>query len=354
MATSGRRPAAALDQTLFAEPYRFQFFQAVRLLRRIADTRRGGGGGTTARPIEPLDEIVRLRAALSLAFPIAEIDELEPGEEGSPPAMAVTFLGLHGPSGVLPRHYSELVSQQVRRKSPALRDLFDIFNHRAAIMHFLAWRKYRLAAEFEIGPRDEDDPITAALYALVGFGTGGLRGRLAVEDEVLIHYGGLFAQSARSAVGLELLLSDYIGRPVRISQFVGRWAPLPAEDCTSLATAARPFGNFAALGVNAVAGTRVWDVQGGFRVSLGPLDYKQFAELMPGAPLMNEIAALTRTYAGPGLAFDVELVLRGEEVPDCTFTESGAFLPRLGWNTWLHTEKRPPTVSDAVIRYTGI
>jgi type VI secretion system protein ImpH len=268
--------------------------------------------------------------------------------------MSVTFLGLHGPSGVLPRHYSELVAQQVRRKSLALRDLFDIFNHRAAAMHFLAWRKYRLAAEFEIGPRDQDDPITAALYALVGFGTGGLRDRLAVEDEVLIHYGGLFAQSARSAAGLELLLSDYIGRPVRIGQFIGRWAPLPAEDCTSLATAARPFGNFATLGVNAVAGARVWDVQGGFRVSLGPLDYQQFAELMPGAPLMNEIAALTRTYAGPGLAFDVELVLRGEEVPGCALAGSGAFLPRLGWNTWLHAEKRPPSVADAVIRYTGV
>jgi type VI secretion system protein ImpH len=268
--------------------------------------------------------------------------------------MSVTFLGLHGPSGVLPRHYSELVSQQVRRKSLALRDLLDVFNHRAVAMHFLAWRKYRLPAEFEIGPRDQDDPITAALYALIGFATGGLRDRLAVEDAVLVHYGGLFAQPARSAVGLELLLSDYIGRPVRISQFIGRWAPLAAEDCTSLATAARPFGNFAALGVNAVAGTRVWDVQGGFRVSLGPLDYKQFAELMPGAPLMNEIEALTRTYAGPGLAFDVELVLRGEDVPACTLAESGAFLPRLGWNTWLHAEKRAPVVSDAVIRYTGI
>jgi type VI secretion system protein ImpH len=350
MATPSRRQAASLIDALFEAPQRFEFFRAMQLLGRIARLRRSGTGNRSTAQ----EDAVRLRASPSLSFPLGEIEELKPGEDGFVADMQIAFMGLNGASGVLPRHYSEMALHQARQKSFALREFFDIFTHRAASMHFLAWRKYRLAADYEGSAGEDDDAITAALYALIGFGTSGLRDRLAVEDDTLVHYGGLFAQATRSATGLELLLSDYLHRPVEVIQFAGRWAPLLQEDWTSLATQMRPFGNYAQLGVDAVAGTRVWDVQGGFRLRLGPLDYRQFAELMPNSPLMNEVAALTRTYVGPGLTFDVELVLRGDEVPLCTLASSGEFLPRLGWNTWLHAPTHPPAVSDAVMRFAKI
>jgi type VI secretion system protein ImpH len=320
----------------------------VQLLERLAIARRRGANG---RGEALSDDAIRLRAGPTLSFPLAEIEDMTRGEGECVAEVHIGFMGLTGASGVLPRHYSELAQRQARQKSFALRDFLDLFTHRAAKAHFLAWRKYRLAASFE-GSGDADDPITAALYALIGFGTDGLRNRLAVEDATLIHYGGLFAQKTRSALGLELLLSDYLARRVEVIQFVGRWAPLLPEDWTGLATGARPFGNFAQLGIDAVAGTRVWDVQGGFRLRLGPLDYRQFAELMPNSPLMKEVAAMTRSYVGPDLAFDVELVLRGDAVPACSLTDTGEFL--LGWNTWLHAEKRPATVADAKMRFLRI
>jgi type VI secretion system protein ImpH len=345
------RQAASLIEHLFEAPQRFEFFRAMQLLERVVIARRGSGNGRgEALP----DDAIRLRAGPTLSFPLAEIEDVTRGEGECVAEVQIGFMGLNGASGVLPRHYSELAQRQARQKSFALRDFLDLFTHRAAKAHFLAWRKYRLAASFEGGSDETDDPITAALYALIGFGTDGLRNRLAVEDDALIHYGGLFAQETRSALGLELLLSDYLARPVEVIQFVGRWAPLLPEDWTALATGARPFGNFAQLGVDAVAGTRVWDVQGGFRLRLGPLDYRQFAELMPNSPLMKEVAALTRSYVGPELAFDVELVLHGDAVPACSLVDTGMFLPRLGWNTWLHAEKRPATVADAKMRFARI
>jgi type VI secretion system protein ImpH len=345
------RQAPSLIEHLFASPQRFEFFRAVQLLERVALARRHGAKGHgEALP----DDAIRLRAGTTLSFPLAEIEDMTRGEGECVAEVHIGFMGLNGASGVLPRHYSDLVQRQVRQKSFALRDFLDLFTHRAAKAHFLAWRKYRLAASLEAGTNEADDPITAALYALIGFGTGGLRDRLAVEDDTLVHYSGLFAQETRSALGLELLLSDYLARRVEVIQFVGSWAPLLPEDWTGLATVARPFGNFAQLGADAVAGTRVWDVQGGFRLRLGPLDYRQFAELLPNSPLMNEVAALTRSYVGPDLAFDVELVLRGDAVPACSLTDSGEFLPRLGWNTWLHAEKRPATVADAKMRFVKI
>lgn len=348
MAAPSRRSPAALIASLFAEPSRFEFFQAVRLLERAAGTMADTEGG------EHLDGLVRFCAALPLGFPLGEIDVLRPGSDGQPAEMRVSFLGLDGPSGVLPRHYSELVLQQVRQKSLALRDFLDIFNHRAVAMHFLAWRKYRLAPAVEAARGTGGDPITEALYALVGLATPGLRQRLAVEDETFLYYAGLFAQPNRSAAGLEAILSDYLGQSATIVQFAGRWAPLAIEDQTRLAGSGSSSGKFAQLGVNAVAGRRVWDVQSGFLIRLGPLDLRQFSALMPGSPLMNEIAALARSYTGPTLAFDIELALRGDAVPACQLAGSGAFLPRLGWNTWLAAPSFPALVSDAVMHFTGI
>ena len=351
MDSAGGRQAPSLIEDIFAAPQRFEFFRALQLLERVAIARRRGANGRgEALP----DDAIRLRAGPTLSFPLAEIEDVARGEGECVAEVQIGFMGLNGASGVLPRHYSELAQREARQKSFALRDFLDLFTHRAAKAHFLAWRKYRLAASFEAGRSEAEDPITAVLYALIGFGTTGLRNRLAVEDDTLVHYGGLFAQETRSALGLESLLSDYLARRVEVIQFVGRWAPLLSEDWTGLATTTRPFGNFAQLGVDAVAGTRVWDVQGGFRLRLGPLDYRQFAELMPNSPLMKEVAALTRSYVGPDLAFDVELVLRGDAVPACGLADSGEFLPRLGWNTWLDAEKRPATVADAKMRFPRI
>jgi hypothetical protein len=44
--------------------------------------------------------------------------------------MVISFLGLTGPQGVLPQHYTQLLIDRVRRKDFALRDYFDIFHHR--------------------------------------------------------------------------------------------------------------------------------------------------------------------------------------------------------------------------------
>src|SRR6516165_4631818 len=99
MATESRGADPSLEHTLFAEAYRFDFFQAVRLLERLSGGRTPvGGDGPPAR------EVVRFLTKLSLAFPPSAIDRIEPPppESAAPPRMTVSFLGLTGPSAVLP------------------------------------------------------------------------------------------------------------------------------------------------------------------------------------------------------------------------------------------------------------
>src|SRR5437016_10183791 len=107
MAAADGRERAGVSRALFESPYRFDFYQAVRVLEYRRRERRGGGSdplGSVGHD-EADDELVRFRSQVSLSFPAAAITELRdrPGGSGealapSPPEMTVTFLGLTGPS----------------------------------------------------------------------------------------------------------------------------------------------------------------------------------------------------------------------------------------------------------------
>ena len=85
-----------------------------------------------------------------------------------------------------------------------------------------------------------------------------------------------------AAIALRFLAGPgALGRHVHIEQFRGEWCILPADAQTILPSARRPEGQFARLGVDAVAGERAWEVQGGFRLHIGPLAYHEFVELFP-------------------------------------------------------------------------
>ena len=62
---------------------------------------------------------------VSLDFPPSEIYEVTNDENGGPPRMTVAFMGLTGPLGVLPRHYTELLLARIRGKDFSLRDFLD-------------------------------------------------------------------------------------------------------------------------------------------------------------------------------------------------------------------------------------
>jgi type VI secretion system protein ImpH len=93
------------------------------------------------RDARPGEEVVRFLAHNSLTFPPSSIHDLSRSEEGGPAAMVVAFMGLTGPSGVLPRHYSELVLEQERRRERGLARFFDLFNHRMISLFYRAWQK---------------------------------------------------------------------------------------------------------------------------------------------------------------------------------------------------------------------
>src|SRR5262245_55340998 len=118
---------AGLTRELLEEAYRFDFFQAVRLLEHArrecggAPREAGTEGHGVGRDTRPGSEVVRFCALPSLSFPAGAISaiqepriEARQPREPRPPEMLVTFLGLTGPNGVLPRHYTETLLQRIR------------------------------------------------------------------------------------------------------------------------------------------------------------------------------------------------------------------------------------------------
>lgn len=342
-AESGRADASVTD-ALFEEGYRFDFFQAVRVLERLYRHRAAVGRGA-----RPGDEVVRFQTRPSLAFPASAIHEVkQPAEAGRPAEMTVAFMGLAGPLGVLPRHYTELILERARQKDSTFRDFLTLFDHRLISLFYRAWEKYRAPIGYEHArARGEGlDPVSTYLFDLVGMGTTGLRGRFqALADESLLYYTGLLGQRPHCATGLQGILQDYFGVPVQIWQFKGKWLTLSEESQSRLG---RGEEGGSAVG-SAVLGRRVWDQQAGFRVRVGPLDIAQFHDFLPSGTAFAPLVELARFFVGQELDFDVQLVLKAAEVPRCRLGDTGARGPRLGWSTWLKTTEFTADADDTML-----
>ncbi|MEW6127930.1 MAG: type VI secretion system baseplate subunit TssG [Acidobacteriota bacterium] len=335
MATESGGTNHPLSIQLFEEPYRFDFFQAVRLLERIFKNRQPVG-----RDINPAREVARFRTLVSLNFPPSQIHQMRRGEDHQPPSMLVAFMGLTGPVGLLPNPYTELLIERVRYKDTALWDFFDIFNHRAISLFFRAWEKYRFPIGYE---RGEADAFTDHLFNLIGLGTPGLRDRFSFPDEGLLLYGGLIAQQPHSSVSMAAILADFFGVEAQIEQFTGQWIKLDDESKSFLGRANSQ------LGVNTIAGEKIWDTQSKFRVKLGPLKLKDFVEFLPVNSAFKPATEIVRFMCGLEFDFDVQLVLEKAEVPSCIMTTRARRRPMLGWTTWLKTESFDEDDSQVVL-----
>lgn len=400
-ASPGRGAGGIVDR-LLESGHRFDFFQAVRLIQIIwPDRVRVGLDGP------PRAEAVRFRAHQSLGFPASAVFEIDDREERLPPlnpgaeqaggvgplVLTQNFLGLTGPSGALPVHYSEMLLQLPRPSRAAgagdpLLDWFDLFNHRLTSLFYRAWEKYRAFPHVERGETTarEPDTFTNAVFCVLGLGSPTLRDRVGepvrreppraalpaptpapetgtgagprvrFDDLTLLYFSGLLAQRPANAVSLKRLVESLTGVPAEVREFQGQWVRLDDSQRTRIGWS--DDGNNR-LGFNATAGARIWDVQGQFRIILGPMPYDQFVGYIPrereGSDFGSRSALakffnLVRLYVGADLDSDVQFILPGPEVPQCRLDSDDPVGPRLGWNTWIFNDAFKDNVDDATFR----
>jgi len=338
MEAAGVAPSPPPPPTELGEdPTAFEFFQAVRLLERgRADRQRVGGFG------DPDAEVARFSAHASTAFPPGEIQALEL-PPGAPARMSVNFLGLIGPLGVLPYHYTLLVVERLRARDRALQAFLDIFHHRITSLFYRAWEKHHFAVASE---RDGRDAVSEHLRDIVGLGIEGFRNRMAVRDESLLFYAGLLAAQPRSAVALEQLVADFFGVPVAIDQFVGGWSPLSVSTQCSVGADAGPADQ---VGLGAVVGDEIWDQQARVRLRLGPLTRAQYEIFLPTGSAYPALRALLRFFGHDRFDFEIQLVLARDEVPACVLGAGDGEAMPLGWSTWVRTAPFARDADDTIL-----
>ncbi len=323
MAPEKRQPDTTLKDRLIEEYYSFPFFKAVQLLESIFPDKKPLG-----HSLLPSEEVVRFTSKPGFAFPPTEISSIECKDKDRPVNMEVAFMGLTGPSGVLPHWYNELVLDTVYHKNTGLKDFYDIFNHRFISLFYLAWKKNNLPASYRHG---EEDTVSNYFRSLAGLMAPGLVERMGLPQKSLVHYySGLLSRQIPSAVTIEAIVETFSGTTVNVEPFVERVIHISPEDQTQIGLANGQ------LGIDAVCGSVAWECQTKFRVNLGPMDYDGFQRFLPDGEMHHSAFSLVRYIVGIEFEFEIRVYLKREECPSCILGREAPPYPRVGWSTWLN------------------
>jgi type VI secretion system protein ImpH len=328
---------------LFAEGYRFEFFQALRLLEQIASTEAIPNGLSRNRSLvmqgtPDLFAAIRLRSQISFIFPASEVNAVRLTSAKPFSAELITpLMSLGGARGPLPDSLSELVLERLKQRDGGLREFLDIFHHRFLTLLYYSQKRNRLWLG---STKPEDSKFASYLFSFAGVGIGSkeLRARASLPDRMLLAYAGLLWQQPRSAAGLQRIVADYLGSRAQIHQLHGSWSLIEPEDQTRIGRS----GANQVLGSTATIGKRFWNAQAGFTIDIGSLDFKRFESFLPGSGNFEGLCSLTRFYVGDHLRFQFRLKLKASEVPPLRLGSN-----RLGWTTWLGTK---PSRKDKTIR----
>ncbi|WP_379909181.1 type VI secretion system baseplate subunit TssG [Marinobacterium aestuariivivens] len=272
----------SLSRALQHNPERFEFIQAVRLLRAL----------TPGRPLrfdaEPMPDGLEAEVrALDLSGPEARI--------------RLGLEALSGVRGVLPPYLYERLLASLHREDQALDDFLNLFNHR----FFQLQQSERERASLLL--RDEQEraggaalgrlPQRQCLRSLAALPTA--------DDSGLLRYSLLLGLKTRSLGGLRRLLSDYFALPIHVDAVAQSRARLPA---TSLTRLGGPEARNNRLGQGLLLGrTGLLHFQR-LEIRVQPRDRDEYRALLADSGFAGRLRALVRTYLRE--ATDLKLYLQ--------------------------------------------
>jgi type VI secretion system protein ImpH len=330
---AAERAVDLLLQEFRQAPYKFDFYQAMRLLEcAYPEAPRLG------RSLRLNDEPVRLCQEPSLRFAPSTLASFESSKNHWQHKLSVHFFGLCGPNGALPLHLTEYIRDRIRHHGDNTFAAFlDIFHHRLLTLFYRAWADAQPTVNYD---RPDSDRFSVYVGSLMGIGMPTLRDRDALPDLAKLYYAGRLACQTRHPEGLQAMLADFFNLPVRIDEFVGQWTELPT-DCR-FRMGDQP--ESATLGVACTLGSHVWDCQQKFRITIGPIGWDDFVHMFPGGQSLERLTAMVRNYIGDELLWELNLVLKQEETPSW---ELGS--QQLGQSMWLDSAGVQDDPSDVML-----
>lgn len=324
MASHDRQQPPSVIEELFANPERFTFFQAIRLLRHHAQQNSAPDLQRFYR------DSLRIRPQLSLGFPVSELTSLERGQKQQQDVfkLETTFLGLYGISSPLPVFYTEELLIERSEDETVTRHFLDLLNNNLYSQYFKAWSRSQLMIRTV---EERDSAWLERLYCLIGYGHESMLEKCPVECRQFRHI-GLYSQYPRSAMGLETLLRDSLNHlDIHLEQCVMRKVRVPEAQRFSLGLSSNTLGEQSWLG------EELDDRAGQFRIHIVNLTAEQYRELLPGRKQQQMVANLVEGYLVEALVYDLVLAMREGEVNISTLGEQ--HWAELGCDTWLSSGK---------------
>jgi type VI secretion system protein ImpH len=321
-------------------PWKFGFTSLMRRLAAVHATQPRIGLAS-----RPQQEPFRLGQTAALIFAPREIAEVVlPGDADAPvapgapvpragnnvavPVVRLYGLGLLGPNGPLPLHYTEMVRDRAENHNDStLADFLDLFHHRYLTHMYRAWSQSQAAAGLD---RADDETFSRYVAQLTGHDP------LEIRASVLPSHARMAASThlsreARNPDGLAQTLARFFAVPVRLDEFVMHWIRIDDEDQTYLGKP-RPSS---VMGIGAIAGEVVADRQNKFRLVLGPLKLDQYLRFTPKGKDLPLLVEWVRGFIGYEFVWEVELRVRNDSAPAARLGDA----EKLGWSTWLGGSK---------------
>lgn len=337
-------------------PYRFEFFQTVRMLETWLKN-----NGVDQK--DAIADYVRFKNRVSLSFPpseIAAVDFSYQPQDGEDEAditlddlltqgeleqinITPAFMGFLGSNGALPIHYTQRVADQMLyERDDSTKAFLDTFTTRAVNLFYEAWKKYRLDLKYD---KTQHDEFLSLLLSIAGVGQDSLKNRLngdRVYDESIAYFASAFRHQPVSSEMMERVLTDYFKVPINVTQFIGGWYHVPEQQQTKLA------GAGAVLGSGAMVGERVWQRDLCIKLTIGPMKQAVFQDFLPTKPVSHALKQVLTLFTGLAIEYEVELVLAKEDVSSLQIggEDGGAML---GWNSFVMTETPEKDRND--VRY---
>lgn len=336
MQTKKRIAESGVIDHLLAEPYRYQFVQAVRIL--LCWLRQQNVSHAQA-----FSQVLRFKNSLSLSFPASEIEGLSL-DENAQLSLIPAFMRFLGVGGTLPLHHSQrIAAYHLSSKETGVSAFLEIFSHRMVALYCQAWEKYRLESARETHATDTQRPLLTALAGIRGDALPSSGEAGAVTQEVAAWYAGLLRCRPVSAQAIAPVLAEYCGVPVTLQQFVGGWDYLEKNRRSLLGSA-----NFT-LARGATLGLRLWRHDRRVCLHIGPLDRAGLQRFLPRSTGAAALAKMLALFGVPDLQYEVRLILSPPCIAPLLLSSNPSERRRLGWTAFLQTE--PGKVRGAEVRY---
>lgn len=299
------------------KPWKFGFFS---LMRHYAARHHALPPLGEAR--RPQHEAIRLGQLPSLTFAAREIANVD--TLGEHPRVNLFGLGMLGPNGPLPIHFTEIAKERLdHRHDATLVNFLNIFHHRYFTHMYRAWSQAQATAGLD---RIQDERFSRYIAWITG------NDPEEITESNLPAHARLSASAhhvreSRNPDGLASTLSHYFGVHIQIKEHIMDWVGIEEEDYTLLSKPSIA----AVLGEGALIGEKVPDRQNKFRIVIGPLSLSEYLRFTPNGKDLPLLVEWVRSFIGYELVWDIELKVKSNAAPPSIVGDD----KQLGWSTWL-------------------